>query len=98
MRAEPGIMADYKLNGSSNLSVYVSEKREGFFIIHPLGSINATTSPILQNEVEQIFKSKLHRKLPRVAQVHCDLQFFAWPVELSSNHLWHQHREALLKN
>ena len=47
MRTESEIMADYKVNGSSNLSVYVSEKREGFFIIHPIGSINTITSPSL---------------------------------------------------
>ena len=58
MRAEPEIMADYKVNGSSNLSVYVREKREGFFIIHPIGSINTITSPILQNELDQIYESK----------------------------------------
>ena len=58
MRTEPEIMADYKVNGSSNLSVYVREKGEGFFIIHPIGSINAITSPILQNELDQIYESK----------------------------------------
>lgn len=58
MRTEYEIMTDYKVNGSSNLSVYVSEKKEGFFIIHPIGSINAITSSILQNEVEQIYESK----------------------------------------
>jgi len=58
MRAEPEIMTDHKVNGSSNLSVYVREKREGFFIIHPIGSINTITSPILQNKVEQIYESK----------------------------------------
>ena len=58
MRADPGIMTDYKVNGSSNLSVWFSEKREGFFVIQPVGSINTITSPILQNKVKQIIESK----------------------------------------
>ena len=58
MRTEHGNMTDSKVNGSSKLSVYVSEKREGFFVIQPIGSINTITSPILQNEVEQICESK----------------------------------------
>jgi stage II sporulation protein AA (anti-sigma F factor antagonist) len=58
MITDPGIMTDYKVNGSSNLSVWFSEKREGFFIIQPVGSINAITSPILQDEVKQIIESK----------------------------------------
>ena len=58
MRSDPEIMTNYKVNGSSNLSVCVSEKRQGFFVIQPVGSINAITSPILQNEVKQIIESK----------------------------------------
>ncbi len=58
MRTEHGNMTDSKVNGSSKLSVYVSEKRKGFFVIQPIGSINTITSPILQNEVEQIYESK----------------------------------------
>ena len=58
MRTDPGIMTDYKVNGSSNLSIWFSEKREGFFVIQPVGSINTITSPILQNKVKQIIESK----------------------------------------
>ena len=58
MRTDPGIITDYKVNGSSNLRGCFSEKREGFFVIQPVGSINAITSPILQNEIEQIIESK----------------------------------------
>jgi len=58
MRTHPGIMTDNKVNGSFNLSVYLNEKREGFFIIHPVGPMSKKTSPILQKEVEQIFESK----------------------------------------
>ena len=58
MRTHPGIMTNNKVNGNFNLSVYRKEKREGFFIIYPVGAINTITSPILQNEVEQIYESK----------------------------------------
>ena len=40
------------------MSVYVRERREGFFTIHPVGAINTITSPILHNEVEHIYESK----------------------------------------
>ena len=58
MRTEYEIMTDYKVNGSSNLSVRYSEKREGFFVIQPVGPINAITSPILRYKVKQIIESK----------------------------------------
>ena len=58
MKVEHEIMADYKVNGSSNLSVYVRKKRKGFFAIQPVGSINTITSPILQNEAKKIIESK----------------------------------------
>ena len=57
MKTYPGSVADNKTNGSVNLSVYVSERRKGFFVLQPIGSINTITSPILQNEVEQIYGS-----------------------------------------
>ena len=59
MRTDPASMTDNKIRGSFNLSVNVNEKRKGFFVIQPVGSINTITSPILQNEVEQIYESKL---------------------------------------
>jgi len=58
MKKDPGIMTDYKVNGSSNLSVWFSEKRDGFFDIQPVGPINAITCPILQTKVKQIIESK----------------------------------------
>ena len=58
MRTDPGSMADNKINGSFNLSINVNERREGIFVLQPIGSINTITSPILQNEVEQIYESK----------------------------------------
>ena len=57
MRTDPGSMADNKINDSFNLSVNVNERREGFFVVQPIGSINTITSLILQNEVEQIYES-----------------------------------------
>ena len=58
MRTDPGNLADNKINGRFNLSVNVNERREGFFVLQPIGSINTITSPILQNEVKQIYESK----------------------------------------
>ena len=58
MKTDPGIMANNKVNGNFNLSVYRNEKRAGIIIIHPVGAINTHTSPILQKEVEQILGSK----------------------------------------
>ena len=58
MKTHPGIMTNNTVNGNFNLSIYRKEKRDGIFIIHPVGAINTNTSPILQNEVEQILGSK----------------------------------------
>ena len=58
MRTDPASMTDNKIRGNLNLNVNVNEKRKGFFVIRPVGSINTITSPILQNEVEQIYESK----------------------------------------
>ena len=59
MSAYPGILTESNVDGSSNLKVYCREKSAGVFIIQPIGSINTFTYLILQNEVEQIFESKL---------------------------------------
>ena len=58
MRTDHGSMADNKINGIFNFSVNVNERRKGFFVLQPIGSINTITSLILQNEVEQIYESK----------------------------------------
>ena len=58
MRTDHGSMADNKISGIFNFSVNVNERREGFFVLQPIGSINTITSLILQNEVEQIYESK----------------------------------------
>ena len=46
-----------KVNGSFNLSVTASEERAGLFVIHPVGSINTNTYPILKEEMEWILGS-----------------------------------------
>ncbi len=51
-------MTDSDVNGSLNLSVTAKEERSGLFIIHPVGSINTNTYPILQKELEWIFESR----------------------------------------
>jgi anti-anti-sigma factor len=58
METYPENMADSKVNESFNLSVTASEERAGLFVIHPTGSINTNTYPILKKEMEWIFESK----------------------------------------
>ena len=58
METYPDIMTDSKVNGSFNLSVTAKEERSGLFIIHPVGSINTNTYPILKKEMDWIFESK----------------------------------------
>jgi anti-anti-sigma factor len=58
MESYPEIMTDSKVNESINLSVTASEERAGLFIIHPVGSINTNTYPILKKEMEWIFESR----------------------------------------
>ena len=71
MKTHPGIMTNNTVNSNFNLSVYRNEKREGIFIIHPVGAINTHTSPILQNEVEQILGSKPEIIVFDMKQVNC---------------------------
>ena len=58
METYPEIMTDSKVNESFTLSVTASEERAGLFIIHPIGSLNTITYPILKKEIEWIFESK----------------------------------------
>jgi len=58
MKTYPENMTDSKVNESFNLSVTASEERAGLFVIHPTGSINTNTYPILKKEMEWIFESK----------------------------------------
>jgi anti-anti-sigma factor len=57
MGTYPEIMTDSKVNESFNLSVTASEEGAGLFVIHPVGSINTNTYPILKKEMEWIFES-----------------------------------------
>jgi len=50
-------MTDSDVNGSLNLSVTAKEERSGLFIIHPVGSINTNTYPILKKEMDWILES-----------------------------------------
>jgi anti-anti-sigma factor len=57
METYPEIMADSKVNGSLNLSVTAKEEISGLFIIHPIGSINTITYPILKKKIDWILES-----------------------------------------
>jgi anti-anti-sigma factor len=57
METYPEITTDSKVNESFNLSVTASEEGAGLFVIHPVGSINTNTYPILKKEMEWIFES-----------------------------------------
>lgn len=58
MRMQPGVLIDNEVNSNFNLQVHISEKREGFFVLKPVGSINTITSRSLQNIVERICAAK----------------------------------------
>jgi len=58
METYPEIMTDSKVDESFTLSVTASEERAGLFIIHPVGSLNTITYPILNKEMEWIFESR----------------------------------------
>ena len=48
---------DSKANQDLGFRVYSSEDRVGISIVHPVGSINTNTSPILQKKMERILES-----------------------------------------
>ena len=58
MKTYPEIMTGSNVNESFSLSVSANEESAGLFIIHPVGSINTNTYPILKKEMEWIFESK----------------------------------------
>ena len=60
MKMHPGVMTADEVHSQFNLQVYISEKREGLFVLEPVGSINTITSKSLQNIVERICASKPH--------------------------------------
>ena len=57
MKTYPENMTESKINESFNLSVTASEESAGLFVIHPVGSINTNTYPILKEEMEWILGS-----------------------------------------
>ena len=57
MQTYPEITTDSNANDILKLSVAASEKSAGLFIIHPVGSIDTMTYPVLKKEMERIFES-----------------------------------------
>ena len=45
------------VDGITNFNVYPCEKKEGYFVLNLDGPLNTQASPILQKEVNRIFKS-----------------------------------------
>ncbi|MDJ0668965.1 MAG: STAS domain-containing protein [Desulfobacterales bacterium] len=60
MKMHPETGVDNEVDGNLSLQVYISEKREGLFVLEPVGSINTITSRSLQKLVERICASKPH--------------------------------------
>ncbi len=54
MESYPGNMIDIIADHKSSLRIYCDEEKEGRFVIHPIGGIDADTSPFLQKEFDQI--------------------------------------------
>lgn len=60
MKMLPGEMTANEVNRNFSLQTYIREKREGLFVLEPVGSINTITSRSLQQLVERICASKPH--------------------------------------
>ena len=58
MKMHPGEMTTNEVSSNFSLQVHISEKREGLFVIKPVGAINTITSRSLQNLVERICAAK----------------------------------------
>ncbi len=58
MKMHLGVMTDREVNRNFSLQVYSREKREGLFVLKPVGSINTITSQSLQEIVERICTAK----------------------------------------
>ena len=56
MKKQQEVITHDKVNGRFNFRVRVSEIGKGSFIIHPVGTIDTITSPILNNEVDQVLE------------------------------------------
>ena len=51
------LMTGSNVNDSFKLRVTAEEKRSGFFIIYPVGSINTNTYAILKKEIDWVLES-----------------------------------------
>lgn len=58
MKMQPDIMTDHDINRSLSLQVHIRKKKEGVFVLEPVGSINAMTAWSLQNLLDRICASK----------------------------------------
>jgi anti-anti-sigma factor len=58
MKMHPEVITDNKVNSNFSFRVHTREKKEGLFVLEPVGSINTITSRSLQNIVERICASK----------------------------------------
>ena len=58
MKRLPGLRTNNEVNRNFSLQVHIREKREGFFVLAPVGSINTITSRSLQNLLDRICASK----------------------------------------
>lgn len=56
MKTRSEAIINNKVNNDFNFYVRISEKRRGFFVLHPVGPIDTLTTPILQKRVEQILQ------------------------------------------
>lgn len=56
MKTHQEVIKDNKVNGRFNFRVRVSERRKGFFVLHPTGPIDTMTSPILNNKVDRVLE------------------------------------------
>ena len=57
MKMHPDVMSANEVNSNLSLQVHINEKKEGHFVLEPVGSINAITSKSLQRMVERICAS-----------------------------------------
>ena len=58
MKMPPDLMTDDGSTGNFKLQVHIHEKKEGVFVLEPVGSINTMTSRSLQHLLERICASR----------------------------------------
>ena len=57
MKMHPDVMSANEIKSNFSMQVHINEKKEGHFVLEPVGSINAITSKSLQRMVERICAS-----------------------------------------